>query len=227
MAARYLRRHGDHRARAGRGLGKIQPLWRRVSLTAGTSGGGLGSVAPAAKPWPRGPRASTRTPGLSQTPQSLARVTLQHSPAGPSIQPSHPHSQSPSQSLLNTGSIEAQKTPKPKPKTSLSFAHLSAHLLVQGPHCRTDLSGFPRPEPPARKSATAPTQQLQKYTSWSEPALGVASNPSVPHPQTTSSQALKVNCLVHTASTRHTLAACFPGGHVQHPFPPASWRPLL
>lgn len=157
----------------------------------------------------------------------LPRVTLQHSPAGPSIQPSHPHSQSPSQSLLNTGSIEAQKKPKPKPKTSLSFAHLSAHLLVQGPHCRTDLSGFPRPEPPARKSATAPTQQLQKYTSWSEPALGVASNPSVPHPQTTSSQALKVNCLVHTASTRHTLAACFPGGHVQHPFPPASWRPLL
>lgn len=73
MAARYLRRHGDHRARAGRGPGKIQPLWRRVSLTAETSGGGLGCVAPAARPWPRGPRASTRTPGPSLPPQSLAR----------------------------------------------------------------------------------------------------------------------------------------------------------
>lgn len=32
---------------------------------------------------------------------------------------------------------------------------------------------------------------------------------------------------MHAASTQHTLAACFPRGHVQHPFPPASWRPLL
>lgn len=108
MAARYLRRHGDHRARAGRGPGKIQPLWRRVSLTAGTSGGGLGSVAPAARPWPRGPRASTRIPGRSQTPQPLDGC---HSPAlpGPSVQLSHPHSQCPAQSLHNTGSIKARK----------------------------------------------------------------------------------------------------------------------
>lgn len=84
MAARYLRRHGDHRARAGRGPGKIQPLWRRVSLTAGTSGGGLGSVAPAARPWLRGPRACTRIPERSQTPRPLAGC---HSPAlpGPSV----------------------------------------------------------------------------------------------------------------------------------------------
>lgn len=82
MAARYLRRHGDHRARAGRGPGKIQPLWRRVSLTARTSGGGLGSVAPAVRPWRRGPRARTGTPGRSQTPPNSHSpgVTLQHSP---------------------------------------------------------------------------------------------------------------------------------------------------
>lgn len=73
MAARYLRRHGYHRARAGRGPGKIQPLWRRVSLTAGTSGGGLGSVAPAVRPWRRGPRARTGTHGRSQTPQTATR----------------------------------------------------------------------------------------------------------------------------------------------------------
>lgn len=72
MAARYLRRHGDHRARAGHGPGKIQPLWRRVSLTAGTSGGGLGSVVPAAMLWQRGPWARTRTPGHSQSPQTAA-----------------------------------------------------------------------------------------------------------------------------------------------------------
>lgn len=79
MAARYLRRHGDHRARAGRGPGKIQPLWRRVSLTTGSSGSGLGSVAPAARPWRRGPR--TRTPGHSQTPQTATRpVSLSSTP---------------------------------------------------------------------------------------------------------------------------------------------------
>ena len=114
IAARNLRRHRDHRPRAGRGPGKIQPLWRRVSLTAGTSGGGLGCVAPAARPWPRGPRASTRTPGLSQTPQSLARC---RSPALPDRAYSH---------LILTANVQprvcttqAQSRPEKKKKKKL------------------------------------------------------------------------------------------------------------
>lgn len=76
MAARYLRRHGDHRARAGRGPGKIQPLWRRVSLTAGTSGGGLGSVAPAARPWRRGPQSQHQDPWTPSNATAASRVSL-------------------------------------------------------------------------------------------------------------------------------------------------------
>lgn len=125
MAARYLRRHGDHRARAGRGPGKIQPLWRRVSLTAGTSGGGLGSVAPAARPRPTGPRASTRTLGLPQTPQPLA---LCHSPAlpGTSVRPSHPHSQCPTQGLHNTGSVKPLAS-----RISLHTKSFRVHIVPQ------------------------------------------------------------------------------------------------
>lgn len=129
MAARYLRRHGDHRARAGRGPGKIQPLWWRVSLTARTWGGGLGSVAPAANPWQRGPRASTRTPVRSQTTQPLARY---HSPALPDRVFS---------CLLVTGNVQPgvfTTQAQAGLKTTFCFAHLSAHPVVLGTHCLTD-----------------------------------------------------------------------------------------
>lgn len=98
-----------------------------------------------------------------------------------------------SQPMSNPESAQHRLNQGPK-KTALGFAHLSAHLVVLGPQCPTDPCGFQRPESPAQTPATAPTQQLQEDTLWSAACkvlhiLGVASNPSVPHPQTTSSKA--------------------------------------
>lgn len=154
MAARYLRRHGDHRARAGRGPGKIQPLWRRVSLTARTSGGGLGSVAPAVRPWRRGPRARTGTPGRSQTPQTATR------PVSLSSIPQTRHTElSSSQSMSSPES--AQHRLKQGSKMTLHFAHLSVHLVALGTHCPTDPCRFQKPVPRAQTQATAPIAQLR------------------------------------------------------------------
>lgn len=122
-------------------------------------------------------------------------------------------------------------------KLALSFAHRSVHLVVLGPHCPQIRAGS-KGLSCRRKPQLSATQQLQKYSLWSAACKcyayhsGVASNPFVPHPQTASSKArylwaLTGNCLVHAASTLHTLAACFPRGHVQHPFPPDSRRPPL
>lgn len=84
------------------------------------------------------------------------RVTLQHSP-------DRAYS-----SLILTANIQSrvcttQAQSRPE-KTALSFAHLSAHLVVLGPHCPKIPCGFQRSEPLAQTSATAPTQQLQEYT---------------------------------------------------------------
>lgn len=158
MAARYLRRHGDHRARAGRGPGKIQPLWRRVSLTTGSSGGRLGSVAPAARPWRRGLR--TRTPGHSQTPQTATRrVSLSSTPRTRRTEVSS------SQPVSSPES--AQHRLKQGQKMALRFARLSAHLVALDTHCPTDACRFQKPVPLAQTPATAPTAQLRKHTLWS------------------------------------------------------------
>lgn len=157
MAARYLRRHGDHRARAGRGPGKIQPLWRRVSLTAGTSGGGLGSVAPAVRPWRRSLRARTGTHGRSQTPQTATRpVSLS------SIPQTRHTTRSSSQSTSSPES--AQHRLKQGSKMTLCFAHLSVHLVALGTHCPTDPCRFQKPVTRAQTPATAPIVQLRKHT---------------------------------------------------------------
>lgn len=182
MAARYLRRHGDHRARAGRGPGKIQPLWRRVSLTARTSGGGLGSVAPAARPWRRGPRASTRIPNATAASRvSLSSTSRTERTAVSSSQPMQPRV---TQHRLSQG---------PR-KLALSFAHRSVHLVVLGPHCPQIRAGS-KGLSCRRKPQLPAAQQLQKYSLWSAACKcyayhsGVASNPFVPHPQTASSKA--------------------------------------
>lgn len=157
MAARYLRRHGDHRARAGRGLGKIQPLWRRVSLTARTAGGGLGSVAPAAGPWRRAPRAGTGTPGL---------LTLHSRSPGGAPRPERPsrpcHSKRPAQGLHSAGSSKARSRPSASPRS----------LHTRAFRARTEPQSRPSPEGPSTGAKVC----------GCAPRGGRPSNPAAPHP---------------------------------------------
>lgn len=108
---------------------------------------GLGRGAPEPAPGPL---------GCLKLHSHLPGVALQHSPtertAISSSQPmSNPES---AQHRLNQGPKKKKKKPV------LTFAHLSAHLVVLGPHCPTDPCVFQRPESPAQTSATASIQQL-------------------------------------------------------------------
>lgn len=223
MAARYLRRHGDHRARAGRGPGKIQPLWRRVSLTARTSGGELGSVAPAVRPWRRGPRARTGTPGRSQTPQTATR------PVSLSSIPQIRHTAlSSSQSTSSPES--AQHRLKQGSKMTLRFAHLSVHLVALGTHCPTDPSlchGLKRRLlRPSRSFGNTPcgvrpARAARNIHEWLQTPLLRPPKQHSPGPGNCRSSQYIRSC----TRLAHPLHAS-PRGHVQHPFPRASRRPL-
>lgn len=103
----------------------------------------------------------------------LPGVTLQHSP-------DRAYS-----GLILTANVQprvcttqAQSRPE---KIALSFVHLSAHLVVLGPHCPTDPYGFQRSEPLAQTSAS----EMHRVECGLQVLhmLGVASNPSVLYPK--------------------------------------------
>lgn len=166
----------------GAGLEKYSLCGGACHSRPGPLGWRAGLCCPSCKALAEGPQSQHQDPWAVSTSTVTCPVSLS------SVQPSHPHSQCPTQSQHNTGSIKARK------KTALGFAHLPAHPFVLGPQYPTDSCGFQRPESSAQTPATTPTQQFQEDTLWSAACkvlhiLGVASNPSVPHPQTTSSKA--------------------------------------